>query len=246
MFGNYREDLDDDDLPQVRADDIDGRVKAGIEEMRSNFFHQKRHWLEYRKDGNYYNMLHRVYGPKTADARTAGTDIHFRQFLANALLTEEGETTNPAYPVDKMIRRELRRIRATIIQDVSNFFSNIENDLPEDPMHWSRSILDFYFAFYLKRYEKLKFEITVVIPGKKLARPRMHEVNTFIEHLAKEFSNPKKNEGMNARFQLDRLTQELSEFLLVDLPYTNERLNKKEEAIPAVGKPVEEETKILH
>lgn len=246
MFGNYREDLDEEVEMPVRADDIDGRVKAGIEEMRGNFYHQKRHWLEYRKNGNYYNMLHRVYGPKTAEARTHGTEIQFRNFLANALLTEDGETTNPAYPVDKMVRRELRRIRAAIIQDVSNFFSNIETDLPEDPMDWTHSVLDFYFAFYLRRYEKLKFDISVVIPGKKLARPRMHEVNGIIKILAEKYSDPKKNEGMKARFQLDCLTQELSEFLLVDLPYSNERLNKKEEAIPVLGKPAEDEIKVIH
>lgn len=239
--------MDMDEEPEViMASDVDGRTRLGIEQYRRDFYHIKRNWLENRKDSNHYNMMFQVYGPKTAEASASGAEMHFRHYLENALLTEEGETTNPLYPVDRMINRELRRIRADVVRDVLNFVSNIEKELPEEVAFWTQGLMEFYLLRYINRYEKLKYSISIVIPGKKLARPRMHEVDAFLRQLAVMYSDPKKNEGMTVRYQLDRIAQELGEFILVDLPYNNERLNKKDSPIPDVGKPVEEEVKILH
>jgi hypothetical protein len=76
-------------------------------------------------------------------------------------------------------------------------------------------------------------EINVIIPEKKLPAPTPYELSQELDRLAEIYGRPSVRKGLSAGFLVGQIRDDLTRFLLKDLPFNNDRLEKKNELIPA-------------
>lgn len=241
MFGPP--DLDNID-PYPANGTLEEKALFGLEQIRQNFYWQKRIYDQNKEGGARYSATLIAQGPKSAQRMAKMAEMQFKGFLSQAYLTPEGESTDPKYPTDKMVNAELRRIRQVVVLSVSNFMYYFESMMPEAIDDWSSDMIRFNLDSYRHRYVNETYEdINVVIPKKKLAPRSSYDLDRFIESLSGKWGMKASREGLTKNFIIGRIRDELIEFLLVDIPFHNKRLEEGTKLIADEVKPAETDDK---
>lgn len=253
--------------PDVSVNDLEGRARRTMEHQRSSYYNHSRAMRDATPGGRYYKTLLDAYGPKSAEANYNVCKVNYEQYLASVMLNENGETTNPAYPTDRMIARERRRLRSTIFVNTDHFIHCLDEYLPNDVRSWDLGTLLFYFANFPQRhydafYEQIMDMHLVCTTGVKSPK----EVDDHLHELAIEVirmiiripdsvlilignSVTDNRDDQHDRSQImQHIRMSLIDFLLGELPYANPVLAIKEDLAPnTIGKEtVEEEKPVLH
>lgn len=222
---------------------LEEKAVFSLEQMRRNFWHQKRHFRESREGGERYHAVLLAYGHQHAQQMAKNTESAFQNFLKQAYLTEDGQTTDPKYPTDKMINSELRRIRSLIILNVSQYMMHFKDVVPESVSDWTRDILYFTLFPYVNRYfPKTWQDINLVIPERKLCARTPAELEKYIADQASYYGHSPNTRNYDHAYLVNRIRDGLIEFLLKDLPFNNERLKRSDDLIK---KPETEETQAV-
>jgi hypothetical protein len=245
MFGPN--DLDNIDPYPVNGT-LEEKAQFGLEQIRQNFYWQKRIYDTNKEGGARYNATLLAHGPKTAQRMAKTAEMQFKGFLNQAYLNENGETTDAKYPVDKMVNAELRRIRQVIILSVSNFMYYFDSMMPEELSGWNTGMIHFNLDSYRHRYVNETYEdINVIIPQKKLPPRSAYELEEHIGALARKWGTADDRAGLTKEFISGRIRDSIIEFLLVDIPFTNKRLEEGTKLIADEVKPPETDDKpVLH
>lgn len=227
MFDDFN---DNDHIdPYPHNGDLEEKAIFSLENLRKRFYEERKTFVASRPGGDLHHALLTAYGPNTAEQYANQVLIQFQHFIKQAYLTEEGETTNPAIPVDKMINHELRRIRSAVIIHVSHFFHQFESMMPENIGDWNTATVMYNLMPYLNRYSHgLYDDINVVIPNKKLKPPSTAEVASKLHELTNNLCYPDqrymKYVSENRMYIINAARDELNRFILKDLPFNNDRL----------------------
>lgn len=252
MFGpfGFGGSYADEDEQYPHAGTLEDKAIFSLEQNRKSFYMQRRMWLQMRAGGPRNAAHHSAFGAKAAENAAVHAEQMFRGFLSQVYLTEDGETTDPKYPIDKMVNSELRRIRQVIILSVANYSYHLEGMMHEEVINWSEDMLFYNLETYVHRYMLEVFEdINVVIPNKKLPPRSAAELRAFLQTLAKKYNHAGEQHGMGRELLVRRIRDEITEYLLVDIPYNNYRLEAKVQAkddlIPK-KKDAKEDAPILH
>lgn len=227
---------------------LEEKALFSLEQLRRQFYWQKRIYTANKEGGPQHTAALLAHGPKTAEMIARNAEGAFRIYLSQAYLTEDGETTEPKYPIDKMVNFELRRIRGAIINHVCGFMHYFDSMMPDMVMNWSASMIEFNLDAYRYRYvSDLYDDINTVIPNKKLPPPSAAELSLFLQSIVFKYSEPGPREGLSKSYLVGRIRDEIIEFLLVDIPFNNKRLEAKTQLIADEVAPKEVEDKpILH
>lgn len=241
MQGIY--DLDE---PYPLNGTLEEMAVHSLNSNRGMFWMNRKNYLENREGGKRHSAILVAYGPEVAANIAKQQEESYRNFLKSVLLDENGNTTDPKYPIDKMVNVELRRIRRYIILSVASFFVHLDEQLPDDVGFWDQGLLSYYLGRYADRYLAEDYnELKADIPGRDVQPRKVHEVHDFLKALAFKYSKPSEQEGYSRAFLLNQMERQITEYVLMDIPYDNPNLAKKDE----MGtKPLnkEEEKPILH
>jgi hypothetical protein len=225
MFGQFDED-NEERYPSEGS--LEEKAVFSLEQLRTQFYWQKRTYEATKEGGARYNATRIAVGPKTADRMAKTAEAGFANFLKQAYLTKDGETTDPKYPVDKMINTELRRIRSVIILNVSQYMDQFTLMMPENIMTWNSGTIYHNLSSYKYRYYDTVYDdINTIIPNKKMPPRSVADLDDMIDKLATKYSDKNILAGASHAFITDRIRDELIEFLLVDIPYNNKKLEDK-------------------
>jgi hypothetical protein len=245
MFGPP--DLDDTER-YPSSGTLEEKALFSLEQLRRQFYWHKRIYTANKEGGPQHTAALLAQGPKTAEMIARNAEGTFRSYLSQAYLTEDGETTDPKYPVDKMVNFELRRIRGSIINHVCAFMYYFQSMMPENVNQWDPGNVSFNLEAYRYRYANGLYEdINTVIPNKKMPPRSVSDLTEFLGCLALKYGTDYRHESVGPAFVVERLRDELIEFLLVDIPFNNKRLEAKTQLIAdeVAPKPAEEKP-ILH
>lgn len=226
------------------------KAAFGLEQVRKTFYLQKKVYLESRKGGMQNTALHLAYGPAAAESAALQAESFFRGYLANALLDEDGNTTDPKYPIDKMVNAELRRKRAHVILSVGGYFTRLLEMMGDEKVMWTTTEIFGNLMPYVNTYaHELYVELSTVIPGRKVPARTPAALVDFISFMSVKYNNSAVQANMSNEMLVQRLRDELIEFLLQDIPYINHRavatIEEKNPLIPPKKKD-KEEPPILH
>ncbi|BDD79391.1 hypothetical protein [Burkholderia phage FLC8] len=217
---------------------LEEKAVHSLEQMRTRFWWEKKNYLQQREGGPRHTATLLAFGPNSARAMANHAEVGFKNFLSQAYLTEDGETTDPKYPTDKMINTELRRIRSVIILNVSQYMEQFDTMMPDSLADWTKDLVYFNLYPYTTKYVSEAYDqINFVIPQKKLQAKSPAELEKQINELAIYFGNQDNLRGYGWDFVVHSIRDRLIEFLLNGLPFSNDRLKKKDEL---VAKPAEE------
>lgn len=230
MFDNFVDNDSTEEYPY--NGDIEQKAIYSIEQLRRRFYEERKTFVATRPEGDLYHALLTAYGPKTADSYSRQVTLQYQNFISQAYLTEEDETTNPSIPVDKMVNHELRRIRSAIILHVSHFFHQFEEMMPDKLEDWFPATVLYNLGQYPVRYgASLYDDITVVIPNKKMKPPSVADITVFIQDFAINLHYaPHRNAiygDMSRIAIINSVRDEMIRFILKDLPFNNDRLESK-------------------
>uniref|UniRef100_A0AAU7PHA9 Uncharacterized protein n=1 Tax=Burkholderia phage vB_BgluM-SURPRISE13 TaxID=3159457 RepID=A0AAU7PHA9_9VIRU len=242
MFFN---DFDNEDQYPANGT-LEEKAVFSLEQLRTRFWWEKKNYLQNRAGGPRHTATLLAFGERSAGGMAQHAESAFQNYLKQAYLTEDGETTDPKYPTDKMINSELRRIRSLIILNCSQYMEKFETMMPESLDLWTRDMIYFNLFPYVERYTSEAYDqIAFVIPGKKLQARSPADLEKFIAEQASGFADEITRRNFTHSVLVHRIRDNLIEFLLQDLPFNNDRLQKKNDLIP---KPAEEgePTKVLH
>lgn len=207
---------------------LEEKAAFSLEQQRKNFYWSKRVYETQKEGGPKYTAILMAYGPRAAAQMAATSEEQFAAFCANCCLTKDGETTDPKYPIDKMIGAELYRIRAAIVLSVSNYMYYFESMMPEDLRDWNWDKIYFNLEAYKYRYADTLYEdINVVIPKKKMAPRSVADLESQLDEIATKYSDKNILMGATRSFVIGRIRDTIIEFLLVDLPFNNRSLENK-------------------
>jgi hypothetical protein len=248
----FFQDLDNEEV-YPHAGTLEEKAVFSLEQMRTRFWWEKKNYLQNRAGGARHTATLSAYGQRSADALAHHAETAFKNYLSQAYLTEDGETTDPKYPTDRMINSELRRVRGLIILNCSQYMEQFAEMMSENTDDWTRGIVYYNLYPYVNRYLQEAYDqISFVIPARKLAARTAAELEKEIDELSLKYSNPDNLKGLSRDYLIGRIRDELIDFLLNGLPFSNDRLQKKNEfgtkpleEIAASAKE-EEPKKVLH
>lgn len=225
----YYHDLDSEEhYPENGT--LEEKAVFSLEQMRTRFWWEKKNYLQNRAGGARHTAMLMAFGQRTADQMAQYAEQNFQSFLKQAMLTEDGETTDPKYPTEKMINSELRRIRALIILNVSQYMEKFETMMPEDLNAWTRDLIYFNLYPYTERYSNEAYDqINIVIPGRKLQARSPGALEACIAMLSSLYGNHQARQGLSHSYLVHHIRDQIIQFLLQDMPFNNERLEKKNE-----------------
>lgn len=207
---------------------LEEKAAFSMEQQRRNYYWAKRTYETQKEGGPKHTAILMAIGPKAAENMAKASEEQFAAFCANCLLTKDGETTDPKYPVDKMINAELRRIRQVIILSVSNFMYHFDSMMPDDLNKWTYNQIYFNLEGFKYRYIDSVYEdINVVIPNKKLPPRSVSDLEDIIDELAVKYSSSDITGNGTRSFIVSRMRDIIIEFLLVDIPFNNRRLEQQ-------------------
>jgi hypothetical protein len=93
-------DLDDTDHYPLNGT-LEEKAAHSLEQGRRQFYWQKRMYLETREGGARHTATLRAHGVKSAEMMAQQAEMNFKAYCTDMMLTPEGETTDPNYPVDR-------------------------------------------------------------------------------------------------------------------------------------------------
>lgn len=227
---------------------LEQKAEYGLEQLRENFYMQKYVYESQKEGGQRHTAVMIAEGPEAAERMAKQTEANFDAYLKNVFLTRDGETTDPKYPTTKMINRELRRIRKVIILSVAHFMLFFESMMSDQPTVWNNDTIYYNMETYVYRYASDVYaDINTVIPNKKLPPRSIADLRQFIGELAAKYGSPGVPGSYTKDFLISRMREELTMFLLVDIPYNSHRLEAKTELIADEKVPKEGADKpVLH
>lgn len=253
--------------PDVLASDLEGQGRRVLERNRGIYYSNSRTYRESCPGGPYYKTLLEAYGPKTADAHYQNNKAIFEQYLAGAMLTEDGQTTNPNYPTDRMIARERRRLRSVIFTNTDHYLHFLGEHLPMNVHDWNVGMLQYYFDMFPRRHYDSFYEqiMNMGLVCNQRAKS-MYEVGVYLLDLAVDVMArieafpdldsifPKDSYVDTRKENADRdeireyIRKSLINYMLGELPYINPTLEVKTDLAPnTIGKEVvEEEKPVFH
>lgn len=233
----FFQDMDNEDQ-YPHSGTLEEKAVFSLEQMRTRFWWEKKNYLQNRAGGARHTATLMAFGDKSASMMATHAESSFKNYLAQAYLTEDGETTDAKYPTDKMINTELRRIRAFIILNCSQYMEQFAEMMSENTDDWTRGIIYYNLYPYVNRYVQEAYDqISFVIPARKLAARTAAQLEKEIDEISLKYSNPDNLKGLSRDYLVGRIRDELIDFLLNGLPFSNDRLQKKDELI---AKPAEE------
>lgn len=241
----FFQDFDDEDQYPMNGT-LEEKAVFSLEQMRTRFWWEKKNYLQNRAGGARHTATLSAFGQRSADGMAMHAEAGFQNYLKHAMLTEDGETTDPKYSTDKMINTELRRVRAMIILNCSQYMEKFETMMPESVDLWTRDLIYFNLYPYTERYMNEAYEqINFVIPGKKMQARSAADLEKHIAEIASGFADEVTRRNFTHSVLVHRIRDSIIEFLLQDLPFNNDRLQKKNELVP---KPADEDEpkKVLH
>lgn len=217
---------------------LEEKAVHSLEQMRTRFWWEKKNYLQQREGGPRHTATLLAFGPNSARAMANHAEVGFKNFLSQAYLTEDGETTDPKYPTDRMINSELRRVRSVIILNVSQYMEQFETMMPEELGAWSKDMIYFNLYPYVNKYvNEVYDQINFVIPKKKLQARSPSQLESYINELASGFSDEVTKRNFTHSVLVQRIRDNLIDFMLNGLPFSNDRLKKSDDLIQ---KPAEE------
>lgn len=241
----FFQDFDNED-PYPMNGTLEEKAIHSLEQMRTRFWWEKKNYLQNRAGGARHTATMAAFGARSAESMAKHAEASFQNYLKQSYLTEEGETTDPKYPTDKMINSELRRIRAFIILNVAQYMEKFSDMMIEDPKDWTYNMLYFNLYPLTERYVNEAYDqINIVIPNRKMPPRSPAALEREIDTLARTYSEKGSTDGYSREYLVLAIRDSLTQFLLHDLPFNNDRLEKKDELIPkpeAEGEP----KKVLH
>lgn len=203
-----------------------------MEQLRRLFFEKKKKYLEDREGGRRHAALRCLHTPENIAGHEIATEHNFHAFLKDALLDADGNTTDPKYPTNKMISYEQRRIRDFLILNIHQFMARVEDMMPEKTTDWADGELFFNLTPFVNRYEAVIYsEIQVVIQGTHLPPPSVFRVAQQLTLLAAQYTRDTVLNNYNKAFIIDRVRDDLVEFLLGGIPYNPWVMTPKTELI---------------
>lgn len=217
---------DETDRPRPEGGTLEEKATYDLQVIRAEFYFERDTYDEC-KDGTPYPISQRlVYGNLTADARTAQCEARFNTYLRSALLTADGETTDPKYPIDQMVNREKRRRRAMVILTVYQHTFRLGKMLDGiSPAHWTPQILMHNMYSFFNDYSKRTYrEISGFMQGPPIKTPSIADLYLYMSVTFDEFASSTLNTEMNAEYHIARIRDGLCNYLLVDLPYGLDKL----------------------
>lgn len=225
----FFQDQDSEDQYPVNGT-LEEKAVFSLEQMRTRFWWEKKNYLQTRAGGARHTATLQAFGQRSADSMAQYAEAQFQGFLKQAMLTEDGETTDPKYTTEKMINSELRRIRAVIILNCSQYMEKFETMMPENLDDWTRDMIYFNLYPYTERYMNEAYEqINIVIPERKLQARSPSALEAYIAVTASLYGNAQARSGLSHSYLVRHIRDRLIEFLLQDMPFNNERLEKKDE-----------------
>ncbi|BAQ02627.1 hypothetical protein AVU38_gp099 [Ralstonia phage RSL2] len=230
-------DFDNEDVyPQNGT--LEEKAVFSLEQMRTRFWWEKKNYLQNRAGGARHTATLLAYGKRSAEQLAHHAEMAMNSFLKQAYLTLEGETTDPKYPTDKMINTELRRIRALIILNVSQYMEQFDSMMPEDLSAWTKDMIYFNLYPYTTKYiNEIYDQIDFVIPKKKLQARSPGDLEKFIDEQAAGFADEVTKRNFTHSVLVQRIRDNMIDFMLNGLPFSNDRLKKSDDLIQ---KPAEE------
>lgn len=225
----FYHDMDNEEV-YPHAGTLEEKAVFSLEQMRTRFWWEKKNYLQNRAGGPRHTATLLAFGERSAAAMANQAETSFKGFLSQAYLTEDGETTDPKYPTDRMINSELRRVRSVIILNVAQYMEQFESMVPENLADWTKDLVYFNLYPYTTKYlDQIYDQINFVIPKKKLQARSPAELEKQINELAVHFGNQDNLRGYGYEFIVHSIRDRLTEFLLNGLPFSNARLQKKDE-----------------
>ena len=238
---------DETDDPYPVDGTLEEKAAHGLEQVRAGFFSALEIYNNNKVGGPHHAASVMISGQASADQHASRSEQNFRAFLKNAFLTEDGQSTDPKYPVDKMINRELRRQRAVIILATSQYMYRFRSMMPDNPATWVPPIILFNMTAFINKYNNNTYDqLDFFIPGRNIKPRSTSALSEFVEGLSFKYSDNKVTQGLNKDYLVDRIRDELIEFLLQDIPYNNKALEQKKELIADEKAKPKEAKPVLH
>lgn len=203
-----------------------------MEQLRQHFFYKKKEYLDGREGGRRHAALRCIHPPEIMATHEEAVEYNFTNFLKDALLDKDGNTTDPKYPTVRMIGHEQRRIRELVILNVHQFMDRIERMMPDNMADWLLGELIFNMTPFVNRYEAIIYdELTVVIPGTHQPPPSSFKLTETMVEICSRYVLKNASHGYGKAFIIDRIRDELVEYLLGGIPYNPWVLEPKTELI---------------
>lgn len=236
--------IDEKEEPFPVNGTLEEKAAHGLEQVRSAFYSNKKIYEEGKEGGSNHTAYVLGYGQHLADNDAKRTEHEFQTFLKNAYLTEDGQTTDPRYPVDKMVNRELRRIRAYTIITVTQFMYRYANMMPEKGSDWNLTEAGYNFHPFFNKYNNTMYK-NLTMHGRLKPHSTAAVMAFCGEMILRNVVNV-NTPSSSGEYVSNRMRDQLIEFLLQDIPFNNKRLEQKTELIADEKVPNKEDKPILH
>lgn len=230
--------------------DLEREMFEQIEQRRAGFYYMRYTYMLDRKGGERYNAILNTEGQAEADSRAQNVEERFTEFLKEAHLTADGETTIAEIPTDRMLAGELRRIRGSVNMSVFDFMTRFRRWIMAVP-EISRHTLELALAPFQIEYVNLYLQFHMLIDVDLVQAMPPWAVDEFIaqcaaRHGAMEYRIGPLESKATRNAEYDKLTlaitNELRDFLLGHIPTRIEELEtRKLRAMKPVEAP-----KLLH
>lgn len=223
---------DEIDLDLPPGNSLEEKGAHVMEQLRTFFFQKKKQYLDDREGGRRHGALRCLHPEEVMVGHEIATEHNFVQYLKDALLDKDGNTTDPKYPTNKMIGHEQRRIREFLILTVHQFMARVESMMPDDTKEWTEAELYFNLMPFVYRYEAgIHEELKVVIPGTHQPPPSTYRVGEQLQTMATRYTRDMVTHNYGKAWIIDRMRDELMEYLLGGIPYNPWVLVPKTELI---------------
>lgn len=211
---------------------LEEKGARAMEQLRTQFFQRKKQYLDDREGGRRHAALRCIHSPEDIAGHEHATEHNFEMFLKDAMLDKDGNTTDPKYPTVRMISHEQRRIRELLILNVHQFMDRVSRMMPDNMADWMLGELIFNMTPFINRYEAIIYdEIAVVIPGTHQPPPDCYRLGETIASICSRYLLKNASHGYGKAFIIDRIRDELVEYLLGGIPYNPWVLEPKAELI---------------
>lgn len=221
------------DKKEINVDTLplEARMRVEIESRRSEFYMRRKQWLQYRTGGPGNKSVAIAYGQEEADRSAAAFERGFTEYLEMVLLDEDGNSTNPDYPVVMMVNARLRYIRMMVIGQVSEFFQTVfMPTMDPDITEWKEGAMLFNMTPFIHVYNNAILPELVAGPTFGRDRPlSTSELHDFMSGLCRDFAGNYARVSKHAQNDvLGFIIEQISSYILAILPY---RMPEKENLV---------------
>lgn len=234
-MGNFDLDIPDElsfDKLQNSSSTAAEKTVLMVEASRSNYYSIRSNYMDCRVGGRRYEATLEGFGPKTAKAMADNVENHFKQVCNNALLDEDGNTTDATVPTTRMVNLELRRLRHNAFLMVAQWCNNFEQMMPSDVEQWNEAEYRLYGINLSTRYLEGGYQdFHSFLECFKLKPISVGALNAHYNDLYAD----RMKHGSSSKDVCKAIRQNLSDLLVSVLPHNEARLQKEADQAEKAG-----------